>query len=383
MIYIKKFKFKIVDFKFSTIIPISTTCSTYIDWHTVSLNFMILWGIVGFILMFYLIWISLDPFIELISNKFQVLNNDKKKLKIIKEIIFLFILFWLFLLIGYNICDCSIIKLVLGLLILKPMIIYVNYNKYGIKSLKFLGPFISFIFFIIFLIIILTDTIKYFTQSISYLIPSLIVIISICSTFLSVFQEDFNIFNKLIKPNECFMFPKNSHSSINNNISQNGSTNNISDEEILDNYYEVRHNPWSQSSLISERETFGKMTKEECLERMKFVDKCISDVKDVKNGRYPTYGYYRYQDMPDTDYALREYLLDKEGLRIRIQELELWESAKVCPSLKFNMKMKKLWAKPIYDKRTTDKLAGIKKKYKPLHRRVMEVKKDDLNIKKT
>ena len=28
-----------------------------------------------------------------------------------------------------------------------------------------------------------------------------------------------------------------------------------------------------------------KMTKEECLERMKFVDKCISDVKDVKNGR--------------------------------------------------------------------------------------------------
>jgi len=384
LIYIKNFRFNIVKSKLATFIPISSTSITYIDWHTITLNFMILWGIIGFILLFYLIWISLDPFIELASSKFQVVNYNKKKLKIIKEIIFISILLWIFLFVGNNLCDCSIIKLILGLFILKPMIIYVNYNKYGIKSLKFLGPFISLIFLIIFFILILTDTTKYFTQSISYLLPSLIIIISVCSTFLSIFQEDLNIYDKFIKKSGgCFMFPNNSPSPTNNHILYSQSANKISDEEILDNYYEVRDNPWSQSSLISERETFGKMTKEECLERMKFLDKCISDVKDVRNGRYPTYGYYRYQDMPNTDYAMREYLLDKEGLRVRIQELELWESANVNPSLKFNLKMKKLWAKPIYDKRTTDRLANVDKKYKPLHRRVMEVRKDDLNLKKT
>lgn len=87
----------------------------------------------------------------------------KKNLKIIKEITFIFILLWIYLIVGYNICDCSIIKLILVLFVLKPIIIYLNYNKYGVRSLKFWGPFISLIFLIIFLILILIDTIKYIT----------------------------------------------------------------------------------------------------------------------------------------------------------------------------------------------------------------------------
>lgn len=51
--------------------------------------------------------------------------------------------------------------------------------------------------------------------------------------------------------------------------------------------------------------------------------------------------------MPNTDYAMCEYLLDKERLRIRIQELEVRESANVYPSLNLKMKVKRLWAKPI------------------------------------
>lgn len=49
------------------------------------------------------------------------------------------------------------------------------------------------------------------------------------------------------------MIPNNPRSPINNGVPNNLFTSNMSDKEILNNYFEVRHNPWSQLSLKSER----------------------------------------------------------------------------------------------------------------------------------
>jgi len=258
------------------------------------------------------------------------------------------------------------------MVILKPLLIYINYRLHGIKSWKFWITIISAIFFVSFLIISFSS---YWNLTIYQEISAFIITLSISLVSLSNFG-DLGVCNMVPKGSTHDISSKNenigesksqkdnsnsdknkSNYNKNQNDSKSGNKRKVEVGDLDDKNTKkrIRKNNvnkvsrpnkliepvrdarwwddfnffcqnWSPEALKMAREEIcNDMNKDSVIRRLGHINKTILDVTNILMGKPPVHNYFKVENLPrmvSLEDAKREYEMDRRILRRQLRVIE-------------------------------------------------------------